>query len=124
MGNKPICSFKDLLAWQEAHRLILSLYAATQRFPLQEQYGLTNQIRRAGVSITSNIAEGFGRETYKEKQRFYTIASASLCEVENQLLIAKDIGYLPHQDYKHLDELTQTSSKLLKGLIKATRARA
>ncbi|MBI4599730.1 four helix bundle protein [Candidatus Uhrbacteria bacterium] len=74
-------SFTDLKAWQEGHTLVLKIYKITQSFPKEEQFGLTNQLRRAAVSLTSNIAEGFGRGSYKEKAQFYSIALGSLTEV-------------------------------------------
>lgn len=95
MGNvQKIQSFTDLYAWQAGHKLVLSIYEVTQKFPKEELFGLTNQLRRAAVSITSNIAEGFSRSSYKEKSQFYSMALGSLTEIQNQLLIAKDIKYL------------------------------
>ncbi len=93
----------------------------TQEFPQAEQFGLTNQIRRAAVSITSNIAEGFSRSSYKEKSQFYSMALGSLTEVQNQLLIAKDIGYLSKEDFVIIAEKTITVNKLLNGLIKKSK---
>lgn len=89
-----IKSFTDLNTWKEAHKLVLLIYKITKQFPHEEQFGLTNQIRRAVVSITSNIAEGFSRSSYKEKSQFYSISLGSLTEVQNQLLIARDLKYI------------------------------
>jgi four helix bundle protein len=89
-----IKSFTDLIVWQKAHQLVLVIYQLTKEFPKEELYSLVDQMRRAVVSITSNIAEGFGRQSYKEKIQFYYLASASLTELKNQILIAKDLGYL------------------------------
>lgn len=89
-----IKSFQDLRAWQVCHELVLMVYKMTKQFPDEERFGLTSQIRRASVSITSNIAEGFSRFSYADKARFYQMAQASHAEVQNQLIIARDIGYI------------------------------
>ena len=90
---KKIESFTDLVVWQESHKLVVSLYKATETFPQTEIFGLTNQMRRCVISITSNIAEGFGRQSYKERVQFYSIAKGSNLELQNQLLAARDIGF-------------------------------
>lgn len=87
-------SFRDLIVWQKAHRLTLSVYKVTKDFPSHEQYGLTSQMRRAAVSIASNIAEGFGRSSAKDKDHFYVMASASVRELQSQLSLASDLGYI------------------------------
>lgn len=97
--REKIKTFKDLLTWQEGHNLVLIVYKATNRFPHDERFGLTNQIRRASVSITSNIAEGFSRRTKKEKARFYNMGLGSLTETENQILVAKDLGYITDEEF-------------------------
>ena len=84
-GNK-IKSFTDLNAWKEGHKLVLMIYGITKQFPKEEIFGLTSQIRRCVVSITLNIAEGFSRQSYKEKVRFYSISLGSITELQNQLL--------------------------------------
>lgn len=116
-----IQSFQDLTAWQYGHELVIAIYKTTKEFPREEIFGLSNQLRRAAVSITSNIAEGFGRKNYREKHRFYLIAAGSLCEVQNQLLIAKDVKYLSESKYQLLLESTVTLQKVLNGLMKKTR---
>jgi four helix bundle protein len=88
--NNKIKSFTDLNAWKQGHALVLLIYGMTKQFPKEEMFGLTNQIRRAVVSITSNISEGFSRNSSKEKAQFYFTALGSLTEVQNQLLIARD----------------------------------
>src|SRR4030067_3416968 len=93
MDNK-IKSFTDLGAWKESHKLVLMIYDISKNFPREEMFGLTIQIRRAAVSITSNIAEGFSRKTYKEKTQFYFMAIGSNTEIRNQLIIAKDLKYI------------------------------
>ncbi len=116
-----IQSFTGLKAWQEGHKLVLSLYKATAGFPPQEVFGLTSQLRRAGISITSNIAEGFSRKSYGEKLQFYSMALGSLTEIQNQILIAKDVGYLTKGDFDQMAIQTVAVSKLLNGLIKKTK---
>lgn len=121
MNQGKIQSFTDLHAWQEAHSLVLSVYKMTHKFPREEQFGLTNQIRRALISITSNIAEGFSRNSYKEKAQFYSMALGSLTEVQNQLLIAKDLNYITNDEFLSLADRTIIVSKLLNGLIKKSK---
>lgn len=117
-GTK-IESFVDLNAWRESHKYVLGIYKYTQNFPVSEQFGLTNQVRRAGVSITSNIAEGFSRATKADKMHFYTIAKGSLTETQNQLILARDIGYLRPEAFHKLADISVVSSKLLTGLMKS-----
>jgi len=112
-----IKEFTDLFVWQEGHKLVLLVYQYTDLFPKKEMYSLIDQMRRAATSITSNIAEGFGRQGYKEKIQFYYLAQGSLVELKNQLFIAKDVGYLSPE---HFDLIMQQSNKthqLLQGLI-------
>ena len=116
-----ISAFTDLTAWQEGHKLVLLVYKITNTFPTSEQFSLTNQIRRAAVSITSNIAEGFSRQSYKEKTQFYATALGSLTEVQNQILIAKDVGYITENAFEELQHASITANKLINGLIKKTK---
>jgi four helix bundle protein len=116
-----IQNFVDLNAWKEAHALVLMVYKATRLFPKEELFALTSQIRRAVVSITSNIAEGFSRQSYKEKVQFYSIAQGSLTEVQSQLLIARDIQYLKEEDYSMLAAQAIKVHKILSGLIKKSK---
>lgn len=92
-GNK-ITSFTGIKVWQEGHQLVIMIYKETDIFPKREVYSLIDQMRRAAVSVTSNIAEGFGRSGYKDRLRFYCQTQGSLTELKNQLLVAKDVGYL------------------------------
>lgn len=114
-----IKSFTSLTAWNEGHELVLLIYKVTDQFPTKEIYGLTDQIRRASVSVTSNIAEGFSKQTMKEKRQCYYISLGSLTELQNQLLIAKDIGYLSIEDFKILANKSVVVSKLVNGIIKS-----
>lgn len=118
-----IKSFTDLKAWKEGHILVLMVYSTTKNFPKEEQYGLTNQIRRAGISVTSNIAEGFSRQSNKEKIQFYYMALGSLTEIQNQLLISRDVNYILDKDFTELSEQTIVISKILNGLIKSIKSR-
>jgi four helix bundle protein len=115
--NKKIKSFTDLKAWKEGHRLVILVYKITVKFPTKETYSLVDQMRRAATSITSNIAEGFGRQTYKEKVQFYYQAQGSLIELKNQILIAKDVGYLSRKNLNQLVEQANSAHQLLQGLI-------
>src|SRR3990167_8621419 len=94
MRNGKIESFTDLNVWKEGHKLVVMTYKITKGFPKEETYSLIDQMRRAAASITANIAEGFGRQTYKEKVQFYYMAKGSLSELKNFLFIARDVGYL------------------------------
>jgi four helix bundle protein len=121
--NDKIRSFTDLIVWKKGHELVLMTYKITDNFPTKEQFSLTNQMRRAAISITSNIAEGFSRQSQKEKAQFYSTARGSLTELQNQLLIARDIGYAKENDFAQLANQTVEVSKLLNGLIKIIKSR-
>ncbi len=116
-----IQSFTGLIAWQEAHKLVLLVYRVTQTFPKEESFGLTNQLRRAAVSISSNIAEGFSRKSAKEKSQFYRMALGSLTEVQNQILISRDIQYVAKKEFDDIAQQTVIVSKLINGLIKSAK---
>lgn len=114
--KNKIRSFTDLFAWQEGHKLVIDIYKETNNFPSKEAFGLINQMRRAAVSITSNIAEGFSRNTIKDKCQFYSMAQGSLTEIQNQLLISHDVGYLNKESFNKLSEQTIVVNKLINGL--------
>lgn len=116
-----IASFTDLKVWQVSHKLVLLVYKATDTFPSSEQFALSSQLRRAASSVTSNIAEGYGRTSEKDKEHFYIMASGSLYEVKNQLILARDLGYVAPDFFAELAEQANTSHKLLNGLIRAHR---
>lgn len=120
--KKTIASFTDLHTWQEAHKLVLMVYQKTKSWPKDEDYGLRSQIRRAIVSVTSNVAEGFSRETALDQTHFYVMAKASLTEVQNQLLVARDVEYIDINDFQNMADQSKTVQKLLIGLIRASRA--
>jgi four helix bundle protein len=121
ISDNKIKSFTDLKSWQEAHKLVVEIYKTTRKFPKDEIYGLTNQIRRSAVSITSNIAEGFGRQGMKEKIQFYYIAQGSLIESKSQLLVARGIKYLNEDQFKSLAEQANKAHALLQGLIRKSK---
>jgi four helix bundle protein len=111
-------SYHELTAWQKAMDLVETIYSATRGFPANEMYGLTNQVRRAAVSIPSNIAEGQGRGAGKEFAHFLTIAQGSVCEVDTQLWIAARLGFLSEVDTAHLIAQTGEVGRLICGLSK------
>ncbi len=121
-GGK-IESFFKLKAWQEGHKLAMMIYDATDSFPDKERFILVSQLCRAGISVTSNIAEGFGRVTKKDKEHFYTMANGSLYEIESQLLIARDRHYIDELTFQKTAEQANTAHKLLHGLLKAHKER-
>jgi four helix bundle protein len=122
MNKNKITAFTDLDVWQEGHRLVIEIYKITKMFPKDEIYGLVNQMRRSAVSITSNIAEGFGRQTYKEKVQFYYQAQGSLTELKDQLFIARDIGYVDKNNAKNLLDQASKTHQILQGLIKKSKS--
>jgi four helix bundle protein len=112
-------NYKDLDVWQKAYTFCLHIYQATKDFPAGEKYGLTSQIRRAVISIPSNIAEGYGRKNLPEYIQFLHIAYGSLCELETQLLLSIDLGYLTNTEKERLIEDISTIERMLKALIRS-----
>jgi four helix bundle protein len=112
-------SYKDLFVWKKAHELVLEIYRSTEKFPQSEIFGMTNQMRRASVSITSNIAEGFARHSAKEKVQFYYVSLGSLSELDSQIEIAKDLRYLKNTEYDLIAPMLMETSKMLNALIKS-----
>lgn len=121
MAEEKVTSFTKLDAWKEGHRLVLLIYKFTKTFPKEEQFGLVSQMRRCAVSITSNIAEGFSRNSWKEKLQFYSTALGSITELQNQLLIARDVGFISHILFDSIAEQSIRVSKITNGLIKKSR---
>lgn len=120
MGER-IKDFTDLIAWQEAHKLVILVYEETRTFPKEELFGLVSQMRRASVSITSNIAEGFGRKSYKERLQFFYLAQGSLMELKNQFIVSRDVGYLKDKQFDKLMFQSEQAHKILQGLITKSR---
>ena len=115
-----ITKFSDLDAWQEAHLLVDSIYKLTNEFSKSEAYGLTSQLRRAVVSITANIAEGFSRYHYKDRLRFYYDARGSLSEVQSELLDSEKVGLITKEVLDKIWPQTERVHLLLGGLIRKT----
>ena len=120
--EEKIRNFTELNAWKEGHKLVLLVYRIVNTFPSKEQFVLTSQILRAVISITSNVAEGFGRKGLKEKIQFYYMAQASLTEVQNQLIIARDVGYIKGGDFQNIWEQGVLTQKLINGLIRSIKS--
>jgi four helix bundle protein len=110
-------SYKDLIVWQKSMDLVDVIYQMTRTFPKEEVYGLTNQLRRAAVSIPSNIAEGHARRSTQEFHRYLSIARGSLAEVETQLLIAQRLGYLSADQLSPILSLQVEINKMTNGLM-------
>lgn len=114
-------NFKDLKVWQKAHRIVLSIYQQTVSFPAQEKFGLTNQIRRAAVSIPANIAEGSVRSSDADFARFLHIALGSASEVDYYLVLARDLRFWNEETYQTLDADLQEIKRMLAALIARVR---
>jgi four helix bundle protein len=112
-------NFKELKVWKKSYDLCLKLYKVTGRFPKEEVYGLTAQIRRSAVSVPSNIAEGYGRKTTPDYLKSLYIAYGSSCELETQLLLSNDLGYIKKEEIKELEEEMGEVERMLKALIKS-----
>ena len=117
-----IQKFTDLEVWKEAHKFTLLIYKFTKKFPKDEIFGLIPQIRRAVVSIESNISEGFSRYHFKDRLNFYYQSRGSASEVQTQLIIAKDLNYVNQNEFREAWELSQKVLIILSGLIKSTEA--
>ncbi len=117
-----ITTFEDLNTWKEGHKLTLLIYKVTDKFPPKENFALTDQMRRASISITSNIAEGFTRQGIKEKVQFYLMAKGSLTELQSQLYVARDVGYINSIEFEGIIRQTVIVHKLLTGLIKGVKS--
>lgn len=116
-------SFRDLIAWQKAMDLVAEVYRSTEGFPSRERYGLTNQLRRASISVPSNIAEGRGRASRKEFIQFLAQARGSLLEVQMQLELSLRLGYLERQAFSRLDQSAAEVGRILNGLIGKIRSK-
>jgi four helix bundle protein len=117
-------TFKDLRVWQEAMKFAIDVYRSTAEFPKHELYGLSQQLRRAAVSVPSNIAEGKGHRSDREFGRFLQHARGSLLEVQTQLMIARELKYLTPEEAKYLLASSDTIGRSLNGLINSLRENA
>lgn len=116
-AKQRINSYKNLIVWQKAFELSLFIYRITRNFPKEEVYGLISQMRRCAISIPSNIAEGYCRQRKLEYIQFLQIAFASGAELETQLLIAKELGYISISDFQKVNGLLQEVMRMLNSLI-------
>ena len=114
--------FRKLRVWETAHALVLSVYEVTSRFPEDERYGLTSQLRRASASVPTNIAEGCGRYTPRDTAGFFQVAMGSACEVEYSLLLAYSLKLLRAAEYQELDGSVRSVKRMLVRLIARMRA--
>jgi four helix bundle protein len=118
-SSEMLKNYKELKFWQKAYQLCLKIYRATRKFPKEERFGLISQIRRAVVSVVSNIAEGYGRRTTAEYIRSLYIAYGSNCELETQMLLSGDLGYIEDAKLKGIIEKIQEVERMLKALTKS-----
>ena len=112
-------NYRDLIVWQKSYQLCIDIYRITKDFAKEERFGLTSQIRRAAVSVPSNIAEGYGRRTTPDYIRALYVAYGSHCELETQMLLSGDLGYIKVADMKKLQEEIGEVERMLKALIKS-----
>jgi len=112
---EKIARFEDLSVWQKAHQLVLQVYRITGSFPAEERFGLSSQMRRAAVSVPTNLADGFKKRGVKDKLNFYNIAQGSLEELRYYLILSKDLGYL--SDNQELVASAEEIARMLHGLI-------
>jgi four helix bundle protein len=117
--DKKIKSFVDLEAWQIAHKFALEIYRLTKGFPKEELYGIVSQLRRAALSITSNIAEGFSRYHYNDKIRFYYNSRGSISEIKNCLILSRDLKYITDDICRELLDFAERILRLINGLIRS-----
>lgn len=114
---------EKLDVWKKAIEMVTLVYEVTKQFPSEERFGLTSQIRRAAVSIPANIAEGAARQTDKEFNQFLSIAQGSSSELETELLIAKNLGYIQSDDYERVVHEINTIARMIVGLSRTVRTR-
>ncbi len=112
-----IVSYRDLLIWQKSMDLIVDIYKVSAKFPKEEIYGLTAQIRRASISVPSNIAEGYGRRSTGDYKRFLNMALGSLFEFQTQLEVSKRLNYLGENEFEPLNELSNEIERMTNSLI-------
>ena len=114
----PVKTFEDLIIWQKSIVLTKQIYTITRKFPKEEIYGLSNQLRRASVSVASNIAEGYGRITRNDYKRFLSFSFGSSFEIQTQLIIAMEIGLINNEDFNESMMLSKEISAMLHAIIK------
>ena len=112
-------SHKDLIVWQKSMKFVLEVYKFTRDYPHEEIFGIVSQMRRAAISIPSNIAEGYGRLYDKETIKFISVALGSASELETQILISIDLGYIRLEESEHIKSQIEEIIRMLSGLIKS-----
>jgi four helix bundle protein len=112
-----VFGYRKLIAYQKAKEVVKRTYKLLKKFPEEERFAMCDQLRRASVSVTSNIAEGVNRFSLKDKARFIEIAYGSLMEVSSQLEIAEELGYITTSDRQNMDQLIEDDARLLSGLL-------
>jgi four helix bundle protein len=117
--TKKSSSYKDLIAWQKSIKLVTTIYSVTKSFPAEEKFGIISQLNRAAVSVPSNIAEGWGRESSKSYLQFLRTSRGSLMELETLLLISKNLNYISESTHKDTIAQLEETGKILQGLIKS-----
>lgn len=117
-------SYKDLIVWQKSMQLSKEVYRPTESFPKTEIYGISNQLRRASVSIPSNIAEGFSRKSLKENLQFISIAFGSTSELETQLLLAKDLSFAHKSNFEKAEQLLLEVRKMLSSVFSKLKSKS
>ena len=117
MRNK-INTYKDLIVWQKSMELVSDVYSISKTFPVEEKFGIVSQLNRAAVSIPSNIAEGWGRETSKNYSQFLRISRGSLMELETLIIISKNLGFIEKEKQELISNRIEEVGKILQGLIK------
>jgi four helix bundle protein len=122
-GNGKVADFTDLETWKFARRLRAEMYRAVHNFPADEKFGLTAQIKRAAISVTANLAEGYGRYSYQENIQFCRQSRGSLYEMRDHLTTALDAGYISKERFDQLDAMAIDATKLINGYIRATKRR-
>ena len=119
---KQINNYKDLAVWQKSINLVVLVYSVTDKFPQKELFALTSQLRRAAVSVPSNIAEGFELEGNKELMQFLTVAKASTAEVQTQLRIAFEVDYITADEFTQMDDICIEVISLISGFLRYLRS--
>ena len=114
----PVKTFEDLIIWQKSIVLTKQIYTITRKFPKEEIYGLSNQLRRASVSVASNIAEGYGRITRNDYKRFLSFSFGSSFEIQTQLIICIEIGIINNEDFNESMMLSKEISAMLYAIMK------
>lgn len=122
MGEKPVKTYKDLIAWQKAFQLGLAIYRVSASLPDHERFGLTIQLRRGAVSVASNIAEGYGRGSTVDYIRFLKVARGALYELDTQLLCSLELGYLDSKVHEDVESMLGETERVLAGLIRSLSA--